>query len=213
FQKRLSGGALRVTLGAALATHRLEPFHMCLDNEVWLVFGAGLADLDIAQMLLPGRCPFLQGGLRVLTHALGVVEGIAPELRYERPRRLKPAIQIERRYDRLANIAKNGFLLPPSMRFLGRRKHDRLPQTRRACGAGARVLVHERVVARRQLAFPSSLMFGKQTLGDTEPQHTIAKKFEPIVIALLLLALMHAAVRDRLAQQGAVIKSVADALL
>ena len=63
------------------------------------------------------------------------------------------------------------------------------------------------------LAFLLTLVLGQQPLGHAEPEHAIAEELKAVVVGALLFALVNAAVRQRLAQQRAILEHMAYALL
>src|SRR5204863_4159696 len=106
------------------------------------VVGSAGADELIYWEGQPARLrPFLQGSLRVARRPLHFVDQRLPEPAHEVRSRVEPAVEVNRRNQRLADIGENSWVAGGSRRLFGARQEqmvsepDRLGDARESFGA------------------------------------------------------------------------------
>ena len=126
--------------------------------------------------------PFLQRGLGVEGRRLGPRQPPAPQGQDHAPRDLEPAVQIDGGQHRLHRVAQKRVLAAAARLHLGPAQLQRVAQPDLARDLGAGLAAHQRVVARRKLAFGGVAVGRQQRLGHHEAQNPVAQELQPLVV-------------------------------
>jgi hypothetical protein len=127
--------------------------------------------------------PFLQQRLGISRRCMHRGDYWRPETLHKGERRGKAGIEIDRRDQRLARIGEDPRLFCGARGAFGWRELHITVETHRGGDLGQRVAAHKLREAAGQIAFRLGGVLPPQEIGDDKPEHPVAKKFEPFVIA------------------------------
>ena len=138
---------------AARASARAAVLEPHLDREDRRVVRPLPVEVDIGRRRQPARLrPFLQRGLGVAPDRAHRRDPLAPGAQDQPPRRLEPAVEIDRGDHRLHRVAEQRRLAPPAGQHLRAPHAERAAEVERGRHLGAGLLAHQRVQPRRELA-------------------------------------------------------------
>src|SRR5215212_1585947 len=169
-------------LGAADAFGGHQPRQVDGDAELRVVMRASALDLAIdrrRQSLALG--PFLQHRLGIAQRPARLAHPLQPVALDELRRRRISAVEIDRPDHGLADVAEDGFAQARAGAGADRAELDVVEQAERFCDVGAAFLAHEIGEAFRQFALVGSRIGPIQHVGDDQPEHVIAEKFETLI--------------------------------
>ncbi len=130
----------------------------------------------------PGLGPFLKRGLGIAGIGIDRPDPCAPEPQDNGLRRLETRIEIDGRDHRLHRVAEQRILAPPARHHLGPPQLQHVTQPHLARHVCTGFLAHQGVIARSEAAFGGVGIGGQQRLGHDEAQHTVAQKFQPLIV-------------------------------
>ncbi|MPL88756.1 hypothetical protein SDC9_34783 [bioreactor metagenome] len=156
---------------------------MHLDGEDRGVVGAAARHRFIPRRRqATGLRPFLQSGLGVAGVFLDGLDALAPEPQHELACHFEARVEVHGGDHRLHRVAKQRLLAAAARHHLGAAELQYRAEVDLAGDIGAGFLAHQRVEARRKLAFRGVAVGLEQRLGDAEPEHAVAQELEPLVV-------------------------------
>lgn len=170
--------------------------------------------------------PFLQYGLRIARRRLHRADQRPPEALDKAESRSKTTVEIDRGDQRLAGIGEDRRLVGRAGSSFGGRKMQIAIKANRGRDLRERVAPHKLCEAAGQRPFRLGGVLPPEEIGDDNAEDTVAKEFEPLVVAWLAgmpralgaraaaLGLRQGArMRQRLAKQLGISEGMADPTL
>ena len=183
------------------------------DAKLRIVMRPGALDLAIGRRRQAARLrPFLQDGLGIAQRPHRRAHALAPELLDELGRGVIAAVEIDRADQRLADVGEDRGARPAAGVGLRSAEPQRRAKIDRARHVGAGLAAHEIGEPPRQFALVGLGKGAKQHVGDDQPEHVVAEKFEPLIAVGAAAAGERRDVGERALEQIAVLEPVADGL-
>src|SRR6476660_4208439 len=214
-REQSGGGSLfRGALARAFAARGLRALDAHLGGEARCVIGALAGNLHVLrQVEALALRPLLQGGLGIGGLGGRSLELGAPVRAHDIARLLVARLEKNRTQQGFAGIGQDRLLVAsPGARFRFAQVQGRA-EIQGASDLRAGATADQPVEESGKLTFAGRRIILAQELGDAEAQHAVAQEFEPLVVAALGGGLAHAGVRQRLLEQRAILKGMAETCL
>src|SRR6476646_4401603 len=202
---------LRRALVRAVPTLRGNAIDLHLGGKARLVVRSLAGDFDVAwQRQMPSLRPSLEDRFCVRRDEIEAAQLRGPTAMHHVARRLVAAVDEDRTEHRLAGICKDGLLRTPAALRLAAAHHDDLAKLPALSDIGTSLGAYQLIESSGELPFARLRKARGQELGDGEPEHAVAQKFEPLIILVRLERGPRARMRQLELDQRAIVKGIPD---